>query len=98
MLGRQPAGLGVGMLLSMMEQYQASLPHHVQACYGDFMWQMRPHYTHCTSAERRFYACGHELSCQLASEKRIVSKLFFFLLLLYRDKPYDPTEGYSALL
>lgn len=60
MLGRQPAGLGVGMLLSMMEQYQASLPHHVQACYGDFMWQMRPHYTHCTSAER-FYACGHEL-------------------------------------
>lgn len=97
MLGRQPAGLGVGMLLSMMEQYQASLTHHAQACYGDFMWQMRPHYTHCTSAERRFYACGHDIvSCQLASEKRIVSKLFFFLL--YRDKPYDPTEGYSALL
>lgn len=25
-------------------------------------------------------------------------QVVFFLLLLYRDKPYDPTEGYSALL
>ena len=31
-------------------------------------------------------------------EKNSFQVVFFLLLLLYRDKPYDPTEGYSALL
>lgn len=60
------AGLGVGMLLGMMEQAFLTMPKPTMRI---LCGRCDSHYTHCILAERRFYACGHEL-CRVSWAQR----------------------------
>lgn len=69
-----------------------SLPHHAQAYYEDFMWQMwLPLYSLHFGREEILRLWTWIVSCQLGSEKRIVSKLFFCCTEISRMIPEKAT-------